>query len=333
VTGAGAVSKESPTLFCFGLGYCAARLARSLAAEGWSILGTSRAADAVERLRAEGFVAQHFARGVPLGDVPALLARATHVLVSIPPDDHGDPVLDLCGEHLRGRAGLAGGGAPADNQLRGRAGLAGGGAPAEMKWLGYLSTTGVYGDRSGAMVDETAPLAPTGERGQRRVAAEAGWRTLWHEHDLPVHVFRLAGIYGPGRNSLDALREGSARRIRKPGHVFSRIHVDDVVQVLRASIARPEPGAVYNVADDHPAPSEDVVAYAAELLGVPAPAPVDFAAAELSAMARSFYADNKRVSNRLIKERLGVTLRYPSYRDGLKALSMQVKAPPPRSSA
>jgi nucleoside-diphosphate-sugar epimerase len=231
-------------------------------------------------------------------DAADLLDEATHLLNSVPPDDLGDPVLDVHGVDIAQR-------------VRAR----------RLQWAGYLSTTGVYGDRGGALVDETAALTPAGERGRRRVRAEESWRALHIEHGLPLHIFRLAGIYGPGRSAIDALRAGTARRIRKPGHVFSRIHVDDVVTVLRASMARPEPGAIYNVCDDDPTPSEEVVAYAAELLGLAPPALIDFEAADLSAMARSFYADNKRVSNRRLKERLGVTLRYPSYRDGLKALA------------
>jgi nucleoside-diphosphate-sugar epimerase len=189
-----------------------------------------------------------------------------------------------------------------------------------LRWIGYLSTTGVYGDRAGGWVDEEAPLIPTGERGRRRVAAEARWLDLVRRHGSLVHIFRLAGIYGPGRNALDTVRAGRAQRIVKPGQIFSRIHVADIAQVLRASMAKPEPGAIYNVCDDDPAPPADVVAFACDLLGVPCPPPVPFDEAKLSQMALSFYADSKRVSNRRIKEELGVRLLYPSYRDGLAAL-------------
>ena len=187
-------------------------------------------------------------------------------------------------------------------------------------WLGYLSTTGVYGDRSGGWVDEESELHPSGERGRRRVAAEAGWLDLWRRSGAPVHVFRLAAIYGPGRSPIEALRVGTAKRIAKPGQVFSRIHVEDLASVLAASIARPQPGAVYNVCDDEAAPPEAVVAYAAGLLGIAPPPLVPFEEAGLSAMARSFYDDNKRVSNARIKSELGVTLRYPTYREGLAAI-------------
>jgi nucleoside-diphosphate-sugar epimerase len=179
----------------------------------------------------------------------------------------------------------------------------------------------VYGDRGGAWVDESDDVAPTMPRTRRRAAAEAGWL----HSGLPVHVFRLAGIYGPGpgRNALEAVRAGSARRIVKPGQVFGRVHVDDIVEVLCASIARPRPGAVYNVADDEPAPPQDVIAFACALLGVAPPPEVPYDQAELSPMARSFYADNRRIANARIKRELGVRLRYPSYREGLRAILMQ----------
>src|SRR5205085_11847732 len=187
-------------------------------------------------------------------------AGVTHVLVSIPPDAAGDPALQQHAEDIAALPGL--------------------------RWLGYLSTTGVYGNRDGGWVDESAELRPSGERGRRRAAAEAGWLDLWRRYGVPVHVFRLAAIYGPGRSPFAALRSGAARRIDQPGQVFSRIHVDDLASVLVASIARRRPGAVYNVCDDKPAPPGDVVAHAAELLGLPAPPLVPFAAAGLSAMAR-----------------------------------------------
>jgi nucleoside-diphosphate-sugar epimerase len=189
-----------------------------------------------------------------------------------------------------------------------------------LSWLGYLSTTGVYGDRGGGWVDETAALLPTGERGRRRVTAEQGWLELWRRCGVPVHIFRLAAIYGPGRSAFDALRAGTAKRIDKPGQVFSRIHVEDLASVLIASMARPRPGAVYNVCDDDPASPAAVVADAAELLGVEAPPLVALEAAGLSPMARSFYDDSKRVANRLIKTELGVRLRHPDYRTGLAAI-------------
>ena len=197
-------------------------------------------------------------------------------------------------------------------------------AAPRLAWAGYLSTTGVYGDHGGGWVDEDTPPAPSTARGEARVRAEAEWRAV---PNLPLHVFRLAGIYGPGRGPFAKLRAGTARRVVKPGQVFSRIHVDDVALVLRASIDRPQPGAVYNVCDDDPAPPEDVIAHAARLLGLPPPPAVAFADAELSPMARSFYAESKRVSNRRIKEELGVALRHPDYRSGLAATLRAEGAP------
>ena len=291
-------------LFCFGLGYSAGFLARALAAEGWRIAGTSRDAASCARLAAQGFTMHRLAPDRPLAAPAAALAGVTHLLISVPPDAAGDPVLATHAADIAARRGL--------------------------RWVGYLSTTGVYGDRGGAWVDESADLAPSGERGRRRVAAEAQWLDAHRRYGLPVHILRLAGIYGPGRSALDTVCEGRARRIDKPGQVFSRIHVADIVATLRASMARPSPGAVYNVCDDDPAPPEAVIAYACELLGVPVPPLVPFDAAELTPMARSFYDDNKRVSNRRLKDELGVRLRYPSYKDGLKAL---LDPAAPRSSA
>jgi hypothetical protein len=283
---------SSAHLFCFGLGYSALVLARLLAAEGWTVSGTSRSAEIAAELRRLGYPAELFDRDHPLP--PGALRGVTHILVSVPPDHAGDPVLDIHGGDIT--------------------------ALPDLGWLGYLSTTGVYGDRGGGWVDETAARAPTGERGRRRVIAEEGWLDLWRRCAVPVHIFRLAAIYGPGRSPFAALRAGTTKRIDKPGQVFSRIHVADLAQVLRASIARPRPGAVYNVCDDDPAPPETVVAYAAKLLGLPPPPLVTLEDAELSAMARSFYDDNKRVHNALIKNELGIALRYPDYRAGLAAI-------------
>jgi nucleoside-diphosphate-sugar epimerase len=286
------VSKTSRHLLCFGLGYSAQSLAPLVAAEGWVVSGTCRTAEKAMELRALGFAAELFNRDHPLP--AAAMSGVTHVLVSVPPDAVGDPVLDSHGGDIAALRGLA--------------------------WLGYLSTTGVYGDRDGDWVDETAALRPSGERGRRRIAAERGWLRLWRDRGVPVHIFRLAAIYGPGRSPFEALRAGTARRIDKPGQVFSRIHVDDLARVLLASIRQPRPGAIYNVCDDDPAPQEAVVAHAAALLGVPPPPLVPPAEAGLSAMARSFYDDNKRVRNTLIKRELGVALRYLDYCAGLAAI-------------
>ena len=283
-----------PRLFCFGLGYTALALAGRLQQRGWRVAGTVRSEAAAASLRASGIEALLFDRVQPPQEAAAALAGTTHILASVPPDEQGDAVLDGW------RAAIA--------QLDG------------LEWLGYLSTTGVYGDRAGEWVDETSPLQPTGVRGRRRLAAEQAWLALWREQGVPVHLFRLAGIYGPGRSALDTIRSGRAQRIVKPGQVFSRIHVADIAATLEASIARPNPGAAYNVCDDNPAPPDEVLAYAASLLGVTPPPAVPFEDAQLSEMARSFYADNKRVDNRRIKHELRVVLAYPDYRAGLTAL-------------
>jgi len=274
-------------LFCFGLGFSGLALAERLRAEGWRVSGTTRDPAKARAMTARGIVAHAFGPEQALD--PAVLADATHVLSAVPPDETGDPVLARHGADL---------------------------ARLRPTWVGYLSTTGVYGDRAGGWVDETSALDPVGERGRRRVAAEAGWRAL----GLPLHIFRLAGIYGPGRSALDTVRAGRAQRIVKPGQVFSRIHVADLAAVLAASIARPDPGAIYNVCDDEAAPPQDVILEACRLLGVAPPPEIPFEQAALSPMARSFYGENKRVSNRRLRETLGVRLRYPDYRAGLAAI-------------
>ncbi|MBM3571402.1 MAG: SDR family oxidoreductase [Alphaproteobacteria bacterium] len=281
-------------LFCFGLGYSALALADQLAGHGWQVAGTCRDLDKARALTARGFEMFMFDRGRKLDDAAAALTGTTALISSVPPDDGGDPVLDHHGADIANLTGLS--------------------------WVGYLSTTGVYGNRDGGPVDETSALLPTGPRGHRRAAAEAAWLALWRRHGLPVHIFRLAGIYGPGRSALDTVRRGEARRIVKPGQVFSRVHVEDIAQVLMASLARPMAGTAYNVCDDDPAAPQDVIAFACALLGVAPPPEIPFSRADLSPMARSFYDDNKRVANDRVKRELGVGLKYPSYRDGLADL-------------
>lgn len=288
-----------PRLFCFGLGYSALALARRLQAEGWSVAGTCRTAAKQKSLNEAGIKAYLFDDAGKLADPDTALAGTTHLLSSIAPGAGGadaaiDPVLAVHREDI----------AAIDPPLA---------------WVGYLSTTSVYGDRDGAWTDENAALAATSDRGRRRILAEQAWRHWGRQTGIPVHCFRLAGIYGPGRSAIDQLRTGRARRIDKPGQVFNRIHVEDIAAILRASMARPRAGAVYNCADDEPAPSHEVVAFAAGLLGVEPPALTPFDDADLSPMARGFYAENKRTDNRLIKRELGVTLAYPTYREGLRA--------------
>ncbi len=284
-----------PQLFCFGLGYSATALAEALRGDGWRIAGTTRNPARAATLADRGFAVVPFDRGRPLADPDGLLARTTHLLSSVPPDAVGDPVLDRHAADLARYAGT-------------------------IRWAGYLSTTGVYGDRGGAWVDEATPPAPGQARSRRRLAAEQGWMELHRATGLPVHLFRLAGIYGPGRSALDQVRAGRPRRIDKTGQVFSRIHVADVVAVLRASMAQPDPGAAYAVADDCPAPAHEVTAHACRLLGVPPPPLIPYEQACLSPAAQSFYAESRRARNDRIKEELGVSLTFPDYRAGLAAI-------------
>jgi nucleoside-diphosphate-sugar epimerase len=280
-------------LFCFGLGYSAEALAGHLAAKGWEIAGTARDATNIARIKRSGYAAAPFA-GTRNDEVSVLLAGATHLLHSIPPGPSGDPVLAAYLDELA--------------------------ALPQLRWAGYLSTVGVYGDTDGAWVDEGTPSAPNNERSRARVKAERAWLAFGERTGVAVQVFRLAGIYGPGRSALDKLRAGTARRIVKAGQAFNRIHVEDIASVLEASIAKPEAGAIYNVVDDEAAAPDAVVTFAAELLGVPPPPAIPFGEAELTPMARSFYGSSRRISNARIKSDLGVTLRYSSYREGLQAI-------------
>jgi nucleoside-diphosphate-sugar epimerase len=290
---------KKPVLLSFGHGYSAQVLARRLMARGWRVIGTTRSTKKAEAISATGAEAVIW----PPAKSGPLLDLATHILVSAGPDAGGDPVLGRCAGALSARGD-------------------------QFDWVGYLSTTGVYGDRGGGWVDETSVCEPATERGKWRLDAEQEWLGYWHETGLPVHIFRLAGIYGPGRGPFAKLRAGTARRIVKPGQVFSRIHVEDIATVLEASIARPHPGAIYNVCDDEAAPPEDVIAHAAELLGLPVPPAEVFDGAAMTPMARSFYAESKRVSNARIKSELRVELAYPTYREGLAALLPEETAPP-----
>jgi len=278
------------TLLIFGFGFSARAVARRLLAGGWRVIGTTRDPGKAEAMRGLGVDPLIW----PGQDARPALTEASHLLISAGPDEEGDPVLRGLGAEIE--------------------------AATHLKWVGYLSTTGVYGDHAGGWVDETTPPAPSTRRGEKRVAAEAEWREVCARGGLGLHIFRLAGIYGPGRGPFAKVRAGTARRIVKPGQVFSRIHIDDIAQVVAASIDRPNPGAIYNVCDDDPAPPEVVLGHAAELLGLPLPPAEDYATAEMTPMARSFYAESKRVRNDRIKDELGVRLIYPSYREGLKAL-------------
>ena len=258
-----------PHLLIFGLGYTASLLSRRLAAQGWTVESTGRS----------GTMAFEDAQAVR-----SAIARASHILSSVPPQDEQDPVLGIYGDALSG---------------------------CRAPWIGYLSSTGVYGDTGGAWVDETAPIG-MGRR-NARAAADAAWQAL----ERPTHIFRLPGIYGPGRSALDRIREGRARRIDDAAQVFSRIHVEDIISGVIAGMAGP--AGVYNLADDLPCPQNDVIAYGCELLGCPPPPMQTLDEAGLSPMARAFYAENRRVANLKAKRLLGWQPRYASYRAGLAA--------------
>lgn len=283
-------SDFQPHLFCFGLGYSCTHLAKKLLAEGWRVSGTHRSMEACDADRIHGITSYLFDNDMPLAHIWDMYS-ITHLLISIPPDEQGDQVLRL---HQQDMINLP-----------------------NLKWVGYLSTTGVYGDYQGAWVDESSELKPATSRTQWRVQAEQAWL----ETALPVHIFRLAGIYGPGRSVLDSLQAGTAKRIDKPEQYFSRIHVADITKTLTASMMHPNPPAIYNVCDDLPAPQADVMTYGATLLGMTPPPLVALSDASLSEMARSFYAQNRRVKNNKIKQSLGITLTYPTYKEGLAAIA------------
>lgn len=276
------------TLLVFGHGYTAQALSDRLLPQGWTIIGTTRSADKARALEKAG-IEPLIWPGTSLG--PAL-GRATHILASIGATAAGDPVLVRHGAEIAEAA-------------------------AHVDWAGYLSTTGVYGDHRGGWVDETTPLTPTTERGRWRVLAEAQWRAV---PGLPVHIFRLAGIYGPGRGPFEKVRDGSARLIIKKNQFMSRAHVEDIAAVLHASIRNPAPGEAYNVCDDEPTAPEVVLRHAARLLNLPDPPEVPFETAEMNPMARSFYSESKKVRNDKIRTALGVRLRYPTYRENLAAI-------------
>lgn len=285
-------------LFIFGYGYVAATLARRLVREGWRVSGTTRDTAKLSALRADRVQAHLFGPG-GVRDAGHVLAEATHILCTAAPTEQGDPALVAHGEMLRSKM------------------------PQHLRWLGYVSTTGVYGDAGGAWVDEATPPRPGQPRSVERLASERTWQAFALDTGFALDIFRLPGIYGPGRSAVDQVKAGTARRIDKPGQVFSRIHVEDIAGTVLMALSQAHLPGIYNVADDLPAATADVVACACELLGRPLPPllPWGEAQAAMSPMARSFYAENRRVRNERIKAELGVQLRYPTYREGLRAIA------------
>lgn len=275
-------------LLCIGLGYSATAIAARARRAGWTVSATATRPEGLLRISGLGY------RGVAFADASPEFEEATHLVISAPPDGAGDPVLNAYG------AAIA--------------------ASRTIRSVAYLSTIGVYGDWAGAWVDEESELRPTSDRSRRRAAAERAWLDLGERSGKETLVLRLSGIYGPGQSAIDNLRAGTARRIIKPGQVFNRIHVDDIAGAVTTAFAVQPRHRVYNVTDDEPAPPQDVVAFAAELLGQPVPPDIPFADAEMSPMGASFYAENKRASNARAKGDLGWRPKYPSYREGLRAI-------------
>ncbi len=281
-------------LFCFGYGYTADYLGHALQVQqkGWTIDGTTRDEDRQRELLARRIRARIFDEEHPIADPSTFFNHISHLLISTPPDANGDPAFNM---HAQDLAGLK-----------------------SLEWVGYLSSTSVYGDRDGAGVTELSEVRPTSARGSKRALAERQWLSLFENYGVPVHIFRLAGIYGPGRSALDSIRSGIARRIDKPGHKFNRIHVDDIVQVLLKSFENPSPGSVYNLADDLPASSYDVIGHACQILNQPLLPMIPYEEANLAPITLSFYSDNKHVINNKIKSDLAIQLKYPNYRVGLE---------------
>ena len=282
-------------ILILGLGYSAGFFARAALAKGWEVTGTVRSAEKAAELSRQGIRTLVFGGFAVSSALAKAVAEADAVLVSVQPAEDGDPALGPL------RAALT--------------------AAPNLRWIGYLSTIGVYGDQDGAWIDEVTPPAPTNARTRQRVAIEEAWLELGRDSGRPVQIFRLSGIYGPGRNAITKLRAGTANRLIKPGQVFNRIHVDDIAGVLMASLAQPRNGAIYNVTDDEPGPPQDVITLAAELTGLEPPPEIPFEQARLSPMAASFYGESKRVSNALVKGEFGYAFRYPTYREALRALA------------
>jgi len=284
-------------VFFFGMGFsslAAARAIHETIDRDAVIAGTTRSEEGLEAVAESPYRMHVFDGSAPGDTLREDLRRATHVVLSIPPTEDGDPALNLHRSDLD--------------------------AAPDLEWICYYSTVGVYGDFGGQWIDETAPTRPINQRSAHRVVVEQQWRDYAAQRGVPLLILRLAGIYGPGRSSFDKLREGTARRIVKPGQVFNRIHVEDIGRVTALAAARKLAGT-FNLADDEPAPPQDLIEYAARAMGVAVPLDVPFEQAQMTPMARSFYSDNKRVSNSAIKQALGIELLYPNYRVGLDAIA------------
>jgi nucleoside-diphosphate-sugar epimerase len=288
-------------LFIFGLGYSAGYFAKRRMARKDHVSGTVRTPEKAAAVSATGIAAYVFAPTARDSAIEADLADADALLISVPPGAGGDPVLAAYAERIAR-------------------------AP-RLRWIGYLSTIGVYGDHGGAWVDEQTAATPTNARSIERAQAEEAWLAFGVANNIAVQIFRLAGIYGPGQSQLVQLARGTAKRIVKPGQVFNRIHVEDIARTLDASLAQPRAGAIYNVTDNEPAPPQDVVTFAASLCGVTPPPEISLDDAGLTAMGRSFYTESKRVRNDLLRDELGVTLAYPTYREGLTVLRAAGEGP------
>ena len=283
-------------LFCFGYGYVAEHLATELKRQDptWQICGTTRDLDKLNLMREDGIKAYLYSDETPFHDPLLILNGVTHILISIPPNKQGDVVFQT---HARDILQIP-----------------------SIEWIGYCSSTSVYGNRDGEWVDETSETRPSSERGSKRMRAESAWLKMRRIAFIPINIFRISGIYGIGRSAIDSVRAGNTRRIHKEGHAFNRIHVDDIIQSMIASMSQPSPGDIYNLADNDPAPSHKLISYACELLGKEPSPMIEYEDVDMAPMARSFYKENKRVKNDKIKNKLGVTLKYPNYKSGLDAI-------------
>ena len=279
-------------IFIFGLGYVGQHLAHALSARGWQVTGTTRSPEKLVGLVPENWRILKFEDGIPVPDLAGCLHSCSHLITTISALSGHDPVL-AC--HEQDIAAFTG-------------------------WTGYVSATSVYPDQEDGFVDERTPADPATKRGRDRLAAEQQWQRL-----CAAEIFRIAGIYGPHRNALIAFREGRARIIENKGQLSNRIHQSDITKIILAALDQPRDGRILNLCDDEPAPQGDVVRFAAELLGVVPPEPITLDQADLTPMARSFYVSRRRLRSCLIGPELGVTLDYPTYREGLRALYRQLQ--------